>query len=286
MKFILFNLTFSDNKLLETEVDNMLKEVAYSAKRKDKTTKMCEYDYILFPISEYPISESDDVIGFMKSHCGNVNDSNEIEYDLLLAYQTLYYMFYSFNYVKFTFDIIRVVNDNELSLYYSDGSSSPKTTDCGYATLILTDAMLKEDVDAECPHSKYYEILTEKYYSIIEQSGKVSNGTNNIGELTGVKVAVESMNKIEGTTDKTFQVIVSDSEYALKSYREWIHNWKKNGYKASNKKPIANKDIILETQSMIENSGKIYLFKWVKGHSNLELNDICDLLAKSEIGII
>ena len=48
----------------------------------------------------------------MKSHCGNVNDSNEIEYDLLLAYQTLYYMFYSFNYVKFTFDIIRVVNDN------------------------------------------------------------------------------------------------------------------------------------------------------------------------------
>lgn len=281
MKYILTNITVTNDSVLENKITEILKRIPYASKKNNKQTKVCEFDYVLFPIDETLISEFDDVKGFITSHCGGIDYDNAIkDSDMLFGFQALYDSFAPLANKSFTMQIVKIVNSNELSLFYTDGSSSPKVDKCGFATIQINKEIPEDKLTENLDEDIYYELLTKSHYTIIAKSGSVDNGTNNIGELTGVKVAVENM------TDKTYQVIISDSEYALKSYREWIHTWKANGYKTAAKKEISNKDIITATQSLIEKSGKIYLFQWVKGHNDLELNDMCDMLAKKEIGLL
>ena len=276
MNYVLINVSIRDDSILEKELtENIFKTLAYSAKFKDKKTKTVDFDYVLVPINEYPISESDDVKGFITSHTNCTYDKDITDINVRLAYETLYTLFSPVIDKKFTFNVVMYLTDESFSVFYSDGSSSPKTKSAGYASIFL-----KEKVD-ELSKTKddVYDELTDAYYSVEINYGKVDVGTNNIGELTGVKKSIES------ATDKQVQVLVSDSEYSLKCFREWIHNWKANGYKGSNKKPILNCDLIKSIQELIEKSGKIYLFRWTKGHNDNALNDLCDLYAKTAIGI-
>ena len=74
--------------------------------------------------------------------------------------------------------------------------------------------------------------------------------------------------------------IVSDSTYVVNCFRDkWYAKWLKNGWKNSQRQPVANKDL---WQPLVE----IYLarqpeitFRWVKGHSGDKMNDLVDELA-------
>ena len=74
--------------------------------------------------------------------------------------------------------------------------------------------------------------------------------------------------------------IVSDSQYCIDGITTHIHKWQINGWLASNKKPVKNKDLWLEMYDLVHNRKaiKIY-FKKVKGHSGDKYNDIADDLA-------
>ena len=123
--------------------------------------------------------------------------------------------------------------------------------------------------------------FTGKKFIFDAFSGTIKEGTNNIGELTAIKIAIENFN------NKTFQLIISDSIYGIKSYREYIHVWKNNGYKTYSKKEIKNKDLIIETYEELKEvqKNKIVLLKWTKGHDQNSFNEKCDELAKKELGI-
>ena len=72
--------------------------------------------------------------------------------------------------------------------------------------------------------------------------------------------------------------IITDSKYVKLGITEWINNWKKNGWKTSNKKEVKNIQLWKELDSLVNNFDVEW--SWVKGHSTNQLNNEVDLLAK------
>ena len=72
--------------------------------------------------------------------------------------------------------------------------------------------------------------------------------------------------------------IFTDSKYVKSGITEWIHNWKKNGWKTANKQPVKNKELWSE----LDNLTNIFKIKWswVKAHSTNTLNNEVDLIAR------
>ena len=72
--------------------------------------------------------------------------------------------------------------------------------------------------------------------------------------------------------------IFTDSKYVKSGITEWIHNWKKNGWKTANKQPVKNKELWTELDLM---TSKFKIkWSWVKGHSTDKLNNEVDLIAR------
>ncbi|MDC7249911.1 MAG: ribonuclease HI [Sphaerochaetaceae bacterium] len=112
---------------------------------------------------------------------------------------------------------------------------------------------------------------------ITEQSSGVVYTTNNQMELTAVIVALRSCLKVNPK-----KIIVNtDSQYVKNGITTWVHNWKKNGWKTANKKPVKNKELWVELDQL--NSKLNVTYQWVKGHAGIDLNERCDTLVNIEM---
>jgi ribonuclease HI len=76
-------------------------------------------------------------------------------------------------------------------------------------------------------------------------------------------------------------VIYTDSIYVKKGITEWIAKWEKNGWKNANKKPVKNKDLWTKLDGLCKKNKVSW--KWVKGHSTNEYNNLADELATQAI---
>lgn len=103
-------------------------------------------------------------------------------------------------------------------------------------------------------------------------SGAAAHTTNQRMEVQAVLDAVTT---IEGPLH-----IVSDSTYVVNCFRDrWWEGWVKRGWKNSQRKPVANRDL---WEPLIDNylrSTTRLRFSWVKGHSEDPMNDLVDALA-------
>ena len=72
--------------------------------------------------------------------------------------------------------------------------------------------------------------------------------------------------------------IFTDSKYVKSGITEWIHNWKKNGWKTANKQKVKNKELWAELD-LLTNEFEIK-WSWVKAHSTDKLNNEVDLIAR------
>ena len=107
----------------------------------------------------------------------------------------------------------------------------------------------------------------------IEIKGNKENATNNQMELLA---PIQALKKIpKGSKVQIF----TDSKYVKYGITEWIHNWKKNGWKTASKQEVKNKELWLELDLL--NSKFEINWNWVKAHSTDKLNNEVDLLAKS-----
>ena len=106
-------------------------------------------------------------------------------------------------------------------------------------------------------------------------SGSEKNTTNNRMELLA---AIMSLKKIKTNSEV---VIFTDSTYVKNGITEWMRNWKKNGWKNSSKKPVKNKDLWEKLDKLCE--ANRVSWKWVKGHSTNEFNNLADELATKAI---
>ena len=112
--------------------------------------------------------------------------------------------------------------------------------------------------------------------TIKEISGGEKNTTNNIMELTAIKEALKAL-KVECEVE-----LYSDSAYCVNAFTQgWIYNWMKKGWKTSDGSNVKNKEIWQEIYNLTKKH-KVEFIK-VKGHSDNELNNRCDELARSEI---
>ena len=108
-----------------------------------------------------------------------------------------------------------------------------------------------------------------------ELSGFSENTTNNRMELVAV---IEGLKFIEPNMEI---IITTDSQYVKNGINQWIINWKRNGWKTASKKPVKNKDLWVELDSLVQN--KQIKWKWVKGHSGHPGNEKADQLANEAI---
>ena len=102
--------------------------------------------------------------------------------------------------------------------------------------------------------------------------GNKKDTTNNQMELLA---PIEALKKIpKGSKVQIF----TDSKYVKSGITEWVHNWKKNGWKTANKKEVSNKELWTELDQL--NSEFEISWNWVKAHSKDKLNNEVDLLAR------
>lgn len=72
----------------------------------------------------------------------------------------------------------------------------------------------------------------------------------------------------------------TDSVYVRDGITRWIHNWQRNGWRTSDKKPVKNADL---WQELVEAATRHRVeWRWVKGHSGHPENDRVDGLACKE----
>ena len=107
----------------------------------------------------------------------------------------------------------------------------------------------------------------------IEIKGSKENTTNNQMELTAPIMALKKIP--QGSKVQIF----TDSKYVKSGITEWIHNWKKNGWKTADRKKVKNKNLWTKLDDL-SNAFDIEWI-WVKAHSTDELNNEVDLMARS-----
>ena len=106
----------------------------------------------------------------------------------------------------------------------------------------------------------------------IKIKGNKKDTTNNQMELLAPIKALKKISK--GSKVQIF----TDSRYVKSGITEWIHNWKKNGWKTANKQKVKNKDLWVELDLL--SSQFDIKWGWVKAHSNDKLNNEVDLIAR------
>ncbi|WP_075219086.1 ribonuclease HI [Acuticoccus yangtzensis] len=108
-----------------------------------------------------------------------------------------------------------------------------------------------------------------------ELYGGVPHTTNNRMELTAAIKALEALKR------PTPVEIVTDSQYVRQGITQWLHGWKKNGWKTASKQPVKNDDLWKE----LSNLTQIHKVKWswVKGHAGHPENERADALARQGI---
>ena len=108
-----------------------------------------------------------------------------------------------------------------------------------------------------------------------ELSGGHPETTNNQMELQAAIEALRAL-KESCTID-----LYTDSQYLRQGITQWIHNWKRNGWKTSDKKPVKNQNLWVELDELVQRHNVNW--HWLKGHAGHPENERCDELARNEI---
>ncbi|QEL64680.1 ribonuclease HI [Oryzomicrobium terrae] len=99
--------------------------------------------------------------------------------------------------------------------------------------------------------------------------------TNNRMELTAVIEALTALKRPVSVRVHT------DSKYVQQGISSWIHGWKRNGWKTSDKKPVKNADLWQRLDQLAAQHKVEWL--WVKGHAGNAGNEKADALANRGI---
>jgi ribonuclease HI len=105
-------------------------------------------------------------------------------------------------------------------------------------------------------------------------SGAEPHTTNQRMEITAALRAIETLGATPGAIE-----VVSDSTYVVNCFRDkWYVGWQKRGWKNSQRKPVANRDLWEPLVELVVSRGDV-TFRWVKGHGTDAMNDLVDRLA-------
>lgn len=119
-------------------------------------------------------------------------------------------------------------------------------------------------------------LLQAKDGNVIAKERRLKGGeaetTNNRMELMAAISALEALERPSRI------IIITDSTYVKGGVTTWIFNWKKNGWKTANKKPVKNVDLWQRLDEARTRHDVIW--EWVKGHAGHPENELADELAR------
>lgn len=105
--------------------------------------------------------------------------------------------------------------------------------------------------------------------------GGDSQTTNNRMELMAVIEALKTLK------NRSRIRLFIDSQYVKNGINIWISNWKKNGWRTSNKKAVKNVDLWMKLDELVPNHEIEWI--WVKGHAGNFGNERADALANQGV---
>lgn len=108
-----------------------------------------------------------------------------------------------------------------------------------------------------------------------ELSGGEAATTNNRMELLAVINALSALKRPSAVT------LCTDSRYVMDGATKWIKNWKRNGWKTADKKPVKNGELWQALEAAA--APHQIRWRWVEGHAGHPENERCDALARAAI---
>jgi ribonuclease HI len=106
-----------------------------------------------------------------------------------------------------------------------------------------------------------------------ELQGGAAETTNNRMELMAAISALEVLERESRIT------IITDSAYVKNGVTGWIHGWKRNGWKTSANKPVANVELWQRLDAA--QARHSVTWEWIKGHAGHPENERADELARA-----
>ena len=107
-----------------------------------------------------------------------------------------------------------------------------------------------------------------------ELSGGETPTTNNRMELMAAIGALKALKRPCRVR------LFTDSVYVRDGITKWIHGWRRNGWRTSDRKPVKNAELWQQLLDAAEPHRVEW--KWIKGHSGHPENDRVDALACAE----
>ncbi len=141
-------------------------------------------------------------------------------------------------------------------IIYTDGGCSGNPGPGGWGIVVIADGQVKS------------------------LSGGDPMTTNNKMELSAAIAALSVVKNTPAFAGRHVTVNI-DSQYVKNGITSWIHSWKKNGWKTSQKKPVLNQELWQKLDAL--NSALNVSWNWVKGHAGVQWNERCDQLCQEEI---
>src|SRR6056297_2756012 len=116
-----------------------------------------------------------------------------------------------------------------------------------------------------------------------ERSGGAPATTNNRMELTAVIEALKTVQEELKESNRAIEVY-TDSQYVRNGITSWIHNWERNGWKTSARKPVKNRELWIRLRDAEQRCNVEW--HWVRGHSGHAGNEEVDGLVQEAIAEI
>ncbi len=108
-----------------------------------------------------------------------------------------------------------------------------------------------------------------------ELSGAEQDTTNNRMELMAAIMALEALSHACEID------LYTDSNYVRQGITEWIHGWRRKGWRTADNKPVKNADL---WQRLLDAGARHQVrWHWVKGHAGHPENERADALARQAI---
>jgi len=162
----------------------------------------------------------------------------------------------------FSFDTIKL---KQMITIYTDGSSRGNPGPGGWGAVVMSD--------------NNSQPTTDNKQWVRELGGREGHTTNNRMELTAAIKSLEFVFSPEVEVGESEVVVYTDSEYVMKGITLWVHGWQKKGWRTAAKKPVLNQDLWQELLQVT--SGKQIVWKYVAGHTGVDLNERADVIATS-----
>jgi ribonuclease HI len=109
-------------------------------------------------------------------------------------------------------------------------------------------------------------------------SGAEQETTNNQMELMAAIQGLEALKRASSV------VLTTDSQYVRQGITQWIHGWKRNGWRTSQKQPVKNQTLWQRLDAAVAKHQVEW--HWVKGHSGHEENERVDMAANDAIDVM